>query len=69
MIRDLLNFIKVVFTVILIIITVIAFLIALPTIIEQAKSDRCDQPYSGATPDCPLHLDDEDPWDPHWNRK
>jgi hypothetical protein len=61
MLYYLFEFCKVVIKIILFIATVVMLLLALPRIIEQATSDNQDQPYSGATPDCPLHIDDE-PW-------
>lgn len=61
MLYVLLDFVKAIFYVLLIIVAIAIFLLALPTMIEQATTDRQLQPYSGATPDCPLHIDDE-PW-------
>lgn len=48
--------VKAVFIILLIAVT----LLALPKIIEQATSDNQVQPYSGATPDCPEHIDDDE---------
>lgn len=59
MLYSFLDFIKAFFMVCLIIATIIVFLLALPKMVEQATSDNQEQPYSGATPDCPLHIDDE----------
>ena len=68
MLYYLLEFCKVVIKVILFIATVVLLLLALPRIIEQATSDDQDQPYSGATPDCPLHIDYEE-WVPPTSRE
>lgn len=61
MIDALIDFVKAVFMVLLIIAAIAMLLLALPTMVEQATTDHQDQPYSGATPDCPLHIDEE-PW-------
>lgn len=63
MIHDLLSFINGFIKVVGVILMIILFLLALPKMIEQAKSDYQEQPYSGATPDCPRHIDEE-PWIP-----
>lgn len=55
MIHALINFVKDAITVMLIIVTAIVFLLALPAIIEQATSDDQEQPYSGACPDYSYH--------------
>lgn len=68
MLYSFLDFIKGVVMILLVIITVAVFLLALPKMVDQATSDSQEQPYSGATPDCPLHIDDE-PWTPPTSRK
>lgn len=68
MLYYLLEFCKVIIKIILFIITVVMLLLALPRIIEQATSDNQEQPYSGATPDCPYHIDYEE-WVPPTSRE
>lgn len=55
MIYDLLDFIKAFVKVCMVIVMIIMLLLALPKMVEQAQSDTQEQPYSGATPDCPRH--------------
>lgn len=59
MIEDLLDFVKDFLKVVCVILAIILFILALPKMIEQAKSDYQEQPYSGATPDCPRHIDED----------
>ena len=61
MIYDLIDFIKGFLKVVGVILMIILFVLALPKMIEQAQSDYREQPYSGATPDYPRHIDEE-PW-------
>lgn len=61
MLYDLIYFCKVAIKVILFIATVVMLILALPNMVAQATSDNQEQPYSGACPDCPYHVDDE-PW-------
>lgn len=63
MVYDLLDLIKGFMKVVGVIIMITLLLLALPNIIKQATSDYQEQPYSGATPDCPRHID-EDPYIP-----
>lgn len=65
---SLFDFLKAFFMVCLIIVTIVVFLLALPNIIEQATSDRQVQPYSGACPDYPYHIDYEE-WVPPTSRE
>lgn len=59
MLYDLIEFCKSVLMVLLIIAAILILLLALPNIVEQATTDQQIQPYSGATPDYPIHFDVE----------
>jgi hypothetical protein len=59
MIYDLIDFIKGFLKVVGVILMIILLVLALPKMIEQAQSDNYEQPYSGATPDCPRHIDED----------